>query len=85
MLKEITFLPCVHPPTTSQLVDGITDMLENNGNYENEEQARKYKRLAVHIRRNAPEKQWLIGLLGSLYPANEIFLKGYKPPVQYQH
>ena len=66
LLKDITFLPCVHPPTTSQLVDGITDMLENNGNYEDEEQARKYKRLAVHIRRNAPEKQWLIGLLGSL-------------------
>ena len=65
-LKDITFLPCLHPPTTPELVDYITNMLENDGKYEDEAQARKFKRLAVHIRRNAPEKQWLIGVLGSL-------------------
>ena len=58
----------------------IVDLLENNGHYENEAQAQQFKRLAVHIRRNHPEKQWLLGFLASLQPDNEIFQKNYVPP-----
>ena len=80
MLKDMTFLPCVSPPTTSYLVDYIANMLENNDQYQSEEQANQYKRLAKHLRRNHPDKQWLLGVLSTLHPGNEIFKKGYRPP-----
>ncbi len=55
-------------------------MIEQNGNYANEEQANQYKRLAAHMRRHTPDKQWMLFLLSTLNPEHEIFKKGYRPP-----
>ena len=77
---NISFRSVVNPPTASYLVDGIYDTLTENGNYNNADEERAYKRLAVFIKRHPPEKQWLMGLLCLLMPEHEVFQKGYIPP-----
>ena len=84
MLKDVKFLPCLHPPTAGQLVDIIATMIENNDSYETEDQAKQYKRLALHMRRSRPEKAWMLGLLSTLHPNHELFQKGYRPPPNLQ-
>ena len=66
MLNNISFKACPNPPTNVELVDFITNMIETNNGYSNEEEANRYLRLAVHIRRNPPDKQWMLGLLSML-------------------
>ena len=65
-------IPCLNPPTADYLVDLLASGIENNA-YENAQVAAFYNRLAEHMRRNKPDKQWMLGLLGTLNPANEIF------------
>ena len=50
------FLPCLNPPTSDTLLEGIVNMIENNDQYVNEEEAQRYKKLAIYMRRNKPEK-----------------------------
>ena len=78
-LKDVTFMPCVNPPTAEYLLDTIVTMIEQNGSY-NEGQALAYNRLAHHMSRNRPEKQWLLALLATLNSGHEVFQKGFKPP-----
>jgi hypothetical protein len=33
----------------------------------------------MHMKRHKPDKDWMLVLLGSLNPTDEIFKKGYKP------
>lgn len=56
MLKDVKFLPCLHPPPADQLLELIAAMIEGNESYASEEQARQYKRLAAHMRRSKPDK-----------------------------
>lgn len=79
-LEEMNFKPCLNPPTTSYLVDGLVNMINNNNSYENEREAERFKRLSTFIARHPPEKSWLLGLLSTLVPDNEIFNKGWLPP-----
>ena len=55
-------------------------MIEENGKYQSAEQASQYKRLAAHMRRHPPDKQWMLFLLSTLNTEHEIFKKGYRPP-----
>jgi hypothetical protein len=80
MMKDVKFLPCLHPPTADQMVEIIATMIDGNDSYESERQADQFKRLAVHIRRSRPDKQWMLGILSTLHPNHEIFQKGYRPP-----
>ena len=34
----------------------------------------------MHMLRNGPDKEWMLGLLSFMDPNNAIFKKGYKPP-----
>ena len=52
--------PCLHPPSCEQLVDILVALIESNGNYESQAQAEKFNRLAKHMRRSSPDKQWLL-------------------------
>ena len=72
-LGDMTFKACTNPPTNTALIDFIANMIETNDTYPNDGEANRYKRLAVHIKRNPPEKQWMLGLLSTLMPENEIF------------
>ena len=80
--KQVDVKPivCLYPPTNQHLVEIIASMIEQNGNYQSEEQANQYKRLASHMRRHTPDKQWMLFLLSTLNPEHEIFKKGYRPP-----
>ena len=55
-LSEVKFLPCLNPPTSDTLLEGIVNMIENNDHYVNEDEARRYKKLAMYMRRNKPDK-----------------------------
>ena len=39
----------------------------------------KFERLAIHMRRNAPDKQFLLHLLMCINPGSHIFEPGFKP------
>ena len=43
-------------------------MIETNDSYANQETANTYMRLAYHMRRNKPDKQWMLSLLSTLNP-----------------
>ena len=72
-ITEITFYNVINKPTVSLLVEIVTDTIDNNSLYPSEEIAKKWKRLALHIRKSTPEKYWLLGLLGLLNPRHEVF------------
>ena len=36
------------------------------------------------MRRNTPDKQWMLGLLATLHPGHDVFQKGYRPPARHQ-
>ena len=59
-------------------------MIDSNNSYETAKQANQYKRLALHLRRSRPDKQWMLGLLSTLHTNHEVFRKGYRPPPQQQ-
>ena len=55
-IGDFQFLPCLNPPTSDVLLEGIIDMIETNDQYVNEQEANKYKKLALYMRRNKPDK-----------------------------
>ena len=72
-ITEITFYNVVNKPTVNLLVDIVIETIDNNVQYPGEEIAKKWKRLALHIRKATPEKYWLLGLLGLLNPRHGVF------------
>jgi hypothetical protein len=79
-LSEINHRPCVNPPSSSVLRDECASIIENNDDYANEEQAKQWKRLAKYMRKNIPEKTWVLGLLALVAPGHPVFKKDYQPP-----
>ena len=65
-ITEITFFNVVNKPPVVLLVEIVTCAIENHQHYPNGEVAKQWKRLGRHIRKAAPEKYWLLGLLGLL-------------------
>ena len=82
LLHDIRLEPCLNPPSADYLVEVLANLIENNGNYDSEDQMNQYKRLVKHLRHNKPDKQWLLAVLSTLQPHNEIFQKGYRPPTK---
>ena len=83
-VSDIKFRTVLHPPNREYLIQAVTSLIDAGvvgQEYQDEEQAKSWKRLAKYIRKAPPEKQWLIGLLSFLNPGSEIFEKGYRPPV----
>ena len=62
------------------MADNLIEVIELHGTYPSQEEANYYNRLCVHLRRNIPEKQWMLGVLSTLQPENDFFKKGYQPP-----
>ncbi len=54
--------PCLNPPSCEHLVEILATLIETNGNYETQAQADTFNRLAKHMRRNSPDKQWLLAV-----------------------
>ena len=55
-------------------------IIEENGAYADPEQAQRWKRLAKFMRKNIPERQWLLGMLAVVAPQHDVFKKGYQAP-----
>jgi len=53
-------------------------MIEDKNNWDNVEQKKQFQRLAVHMRRHLPPREWMLGVLSHLQPNNMIFVKGYR-------
>ena len=79
---EIKHLPCIYPPTSEFLRDEVANIIENNGEYANEGQAKSWKKLAKYMRKQTPEKQWLLGMLSMINSQHAVFKKDYKPPLR---
>ena len=79
-IGEIKQLPCVYPPSAEFLRDEVANIIENKGEYVNELQAQQWKRLTKYMRKNIPEKQWLLGMLALIHAQHPVFKKDYKPP-----
>ena len=79
-VADINFKPCCNPPSAEFLRDEAADLIDNNNAYANQEQEKQWKRLGKHMRKNIPEKQWLLGLLAMIAPRHEVFQKNYMPP-----
>ena len=64
------------------MCDIICRMIEDKKNWDNVEQKKKFQRLAVHMRRHLPPREWMLGILSHIQPNNVIFVKGYRylPP-----
>jgi hypothetical protein len=80
-LSEIKFQPCCYPPSQEFLRDEVCTIIEN-GDFPDEEQTKQWKRLVKYMRKNTPEKRWLLGLLATISPGHEVFQKNYKPPTK---
>ena len=63
----------LHKPNSEQLVNIIVTTIENNDQYTTKAEELSYKRLAKHLKRAMPDRQWLLGLLGMMISDHEIF------------
>ena len=79
-VSAITHLNCPKPPSAKYIRDELVTTIENYGGYDDEDQAIRWKRLAFHMRKNVPNRDFLIGMLATVSPNHEIFNKNYKPP-----
>ena len=73
------FYNVMHPPTSQFLLEYLCNGIEN-AQYGDLNEANRFKRLSMHMLKNKPDKEWMLGILGILDPDNAIFKKGYKPP-----
>ena len=59
------------------------DYVERRSNFHHaqnqQSEAEKFDRLAVHMRRNSPDKQFLLHLLMCVAPGSHIFEPGFRP------
>ena len=75
-------LNCVNPPSSEFIRNTLCELIEGNDQYENAEQAKQWKRLAKFMRKNVPDKEWLLRFLATLMPNHEVFQRGYRAPVK---
>ena len=67
--SEIKLKPCPKPPQKDVLIEKLRDYA-----FENE------KNISWLDEKHTPDKDWLVAVLASFTPEDEIFKKGYVPP-----
>ena len=70
LFKEIRLIPCPTPPNKSELLAKFWDFIDSN----------KLQIVGVDREKHIPDKRWLLDVLSSYTPDDEIFAKKYKPP-----
>jgi len=70
LFKEIRLCPCVTPPKKEVLLQKLKSYLSKN------------KLNAGQDHNHTPDKQWLINVLSTITPKDEIFDKGYFAPTK---
>ena len=69
MLKvsDIKFQNCCYPPSASYLRDEVVSSIEGHVDSQcSPEEASRWKKLAKFMSKSIPEKQWLLGILGTI-------------------
>jgi len=70
--RDVRLMPCPEPPSKMMLVVMAEKAAQKAGK----------KKLGVDPEKGLyPDQAWLLAVLSTLEPANEIFLKHYVPPV----
>ena len=70
MRNKITMLGCPRPPNKSILLDKFWTHMDNRG----------YELVGVDREKHIPDKRWLLDVLATYTPGDEIFAKNYNPP-----
>ena len=68
--KKIVMLGCPRPPTKQVLLDKFWDYVDTN----------QLKLIGVDREKHTPDKRWLLDILATFTPSDEIFAKNYNPP-----
>ena len=68
--EDIKMIPCPTPPNKNVLIDKFYAFI----------QANKLLLVGVEPEKHVPDKRWLLDVLSSFTPGDEIFAKSYKPP-----
>ena len=63
-------LPCPRPPNTSVLLEKFWAYVD----------AKQLNMQGIDRERHIPDKRWLLDVLATFTPQNEIFKKSYQPP-----
>ena len=77
LLSDMSFRPCVYPPTNQQLSAIICKILVET-DYKDTD-SKPYKRLAYFLGKYHADQRFLLGILVTLDPNKDIFTRGYKP------
>ena len=77
-MTDITFKHCERPPSNEQLIAIYEDYVERRSNW-NGDNVNQFLRLLTHMRRNSPDKRFLLGLISHVAPGSHIFERGFKP------
>jgi deoxyadenosine/deoxycytidine kinase len=74
---------CEFAPSQEQMIAIYEDYVERRSNFHQaqnqQSEVEKFDRLAVHMRRNSPDKQFLLHLLMCIAPGSHIFEPGFRP------
>ena len=74
---------CEFPPSQDQMITIYEEYAERRSNFNQAQNQQptidKFERLTIHMRRNAPDKQFLLHLIMCINPGSHIFEPGFKP------
>lgn len=70
LYKKLVLLPCPRPPSKAVLLEKFWAYADNN----------RLLILGVDREKHNPDKRWLLDVLSTYTPSDEIFAKGYCPP-----
>ena len=66
--------PCPKPPQKDVLIEKLMEVAEE-----------KDLNIAWIDDKHLPDKRWLVDVLATLKPSDEIFAKNYQPPIRQRH
>ena len=78
--QEIRILNCVDPPNRATLAEMVSQHMRNSPLTGNEPFDSSFRRTALEIVKKPPNKEWLLYMLATMNPENEIFKKDYIKP-----
>jgi len=70
LLAKITMLGCPRPPNKSVLLEKFWNFIHFN----------RFDLSCVYTDKHIPDKRWLLDVLATYCPEDEIFKKSYNPP-----
>jgi hypothetical protein len=77
--EEIRLLNCADPPKKQTIADILVDKMVNIP-AQGEPFDTMIQRTAFKVKKNPPNKDWMLGMLSTIHNANELFEKGYVKP-----